>query len=88
MAKGKVSVSRPKIKGQENLKNITSAFYEASRISFSLVFFPVAILLFGVWLDKKFTTTPLFIILGIVFGVTIGLYKATRIRKSETLKNG
>jgi len=60
---------------------LAEAFYEASKISFSLVFFPIVLLLIAVWLDKKLSTTPLFIIVGIIFGVVLGIYQAVGVRK-------
>lgn len=78
-----------KINSQESFTILSKAFYEASKISFSLVFFPIVTLLLGVWLDKKFSTTPLFIIIGIISGVFMGIYKATRINISrKVFKNG
>ena len=79
---------KKKTTSQESFLQLSAAFYEASKISFSLVFFPVVILLVSIWIDKKLSTTPLFIILGIVSGVFAGIYKAMRIRKTGILKNG
>ena len=86
ISKNKKSTS--KIQSQESFVILSNAFYEASKISFSLVFFPIVLLLAGVWLDKKLSTTPIFIILGIILGVSVGIYKSTRIRKSNYFKNG
>lgn len=64
-------------------KTIANAMYEASRISFSLVFFPVILLLIGIKADKSLGTTPLFIILGAISGVVVGIYKATKIKREK-----
>lgn len=88
MAKKKESRTVPKLSSQESFQLLSNAFYEASKISFSLVFFPIVILLAAIWLDKKLSTTPLFIILGIIIGVLTGVYKATRIKKPGSIKNG
>jgi len=79
-----------KISSKDSFRNLS--FYEASKISFSLVFYPIVLLLLGVWLDKRFGTIPLFIIAGVISGVVLGIYKATRIRltisKKGEEKNG
>jgi len=81
-----------KISSKDSFRNLSYAFYEASKISFSLVFYPIVLLLLGVWLDKRFGTIPLFIIAGVISGVVLGIYKATRIRltisKKGEEKNG
>lgn len=72
------------IRKENNWYILGQAFYEASIISFSLVFFPIIFLLLGVFLDKKFSTTPLFIVIGIVLGVITSIYKATRIKLQKS----
>ncbi|KKQ37247.1 MAG: hypothetical protein US53_C0023G0002 [Candidatus Woesebacteria bacterium GW2011_GWA1_37_7] len=59
--------------------NLAQAFAEASKLSISFVFYPVILLLIGLWLDKKYNTTPLFIILSIVIGMLIFIYQASKI---------
>jgi len=81
MVKKEVVQVGQKNKSNKGFRTLSEAFYEASRISFSLVFFPIVLLLLGVWADKKFGTTPLFIIAGIISGVLGGIYQATRIKK-------
>lgn len=65
----------------KELLNLGKAFQQASVISFSLVFFPITFLLLGVFLDKHFKTTPLFIIIFMIVGIIIGVYQAISIRK-------
>lgn len=85
MSKKKGEKKVKKLSSEESFRLLANAFSEASKITFSLVFFPIIILLAGVWLDKKFSTTPIFIIIGIILGVVIGIYQATRIRKNINL---
>ncbi|OGM28280.1 hypothetical protein A2962_00125 [Candidatus Woesebacteria bacterium RIFCSPLOWO2_01_FULL_39_61] len=80
-------ISSKKSEKENSWYLLSQAFYEASIISFSLVFFPIVMLLLGVFLDKKFSTTPLFIVIGIILGVITAIYKATRI-KLHKFKNG
>ncbi len=75
-------------KKEINTTRLSEAFYEASKISFSLVFFPIVILLIGVWLDKKFGTIPLFIIVGIMVGLFAGMISATRIKRKVFSQKG
>lgn len=42
---------------------------QASGIGFTVVFCVVGCFFLGYFLDKKFDTTPLFIILGLLFGI-------------------
>lgn len=67
-------------------KELARAFRETSTISFSLVFFPIILLLIGVFLDKKFSTTPLFIIIAIVLGVTLTVYQAIKLGRNIKVK--
>ena len=63
------------------IKGLAEAFEEATSITITLVAFPVILLLIGVFLDKTFSTTPLFIFLGIIVGVLAGIYQAMRVSK-------
>lgn len=64
-----------------------SAFNEASKITVGLVMFPVLLLLVGVAVDRVLATTPLFIFIGIIAGVGIGIYQAVVIsNKSKSVK--
>jgi len=67
---------------KENIKpnyaNLFKVFGEASSLSISFVFFPVIFLLVGVFLDKKFNTAPLFIILGVVAGFFVFAYQVKK----------
>jgi len=67
-------------------KELAKAFQQTSTISFSLVLFPIVLLLIGVFLDKKFSTTPLFIIIAIVLGVTLAVYQAIRLGRNIKVK--
>lgn len=67
--------------------NLMHAFEEATKLSVSFVTFPVIFLLFGVWLDKKFDTVPVFILSGIVLGFVIFTIEAYRaIKKIQNTK--
>lgn len=74
---GKVTATK---KGYELL---IYALEEASKISFSLVFFPIILLLIGVWIDKRAGTTPLFIIIGIIAGVFAATYQLLQVSKKK-----
>ncbi|KKQ43521.1 MAG: hypothetical protein US60_C0001G0036 [Microgenomates group bacterium GW2011_GWC1_37_8] len=58
--------------------NLIPALEEASKLSISFVFFPVVFLLIGVWLDKKFNTIPVFILVSIIIGFLIFAFQAWR----------
>ncbi|OGM13454.1 hypothetical protein A3A76_04000 [Candidatus Woesebacteria bacterium RIFCSPLOWO2_01_FULL_39_23] len=58
---------------------LLSAFGEASSLSIIFVFFPVIFLVLGVFLDKKFGTMPLFIILGVGFGIAAFAYQVKKV---------
>jgi len=58
--------------------NLFKAFGEASSLSVSFVLFPVVFLLIGVFLDKKFNTVPLFIILSVVVGIFLFIYQVKK----------
>ncbi len=68
------------------IKQLVSAFEEASSISLTLVAIPVIFLFIGVFLDKTFSTTPLFIITGIIAGVTAGVWRAMNMGKKYKFK--
>lgn len=69
-----------------DIKPMIAAFEEATSITIGLVAFPIILLLVGVFIDKTFSTTPLFIFLGIISGVGIGIYRATKISKQINFK--
>lgn len=54
---------------------------EASQLSISFVLFPVIFLLIGVFLDKKFNTVPLFILLGVLVGIILFIFQVKSILK-------
>ncbi|KKQ55482.1 MAG: ATP synthase subunit a, partial [Candidatus Woesebacteria bacterium GW2011_GWC1_38_13] len=60
--------------------NIFLAFGKASEISFNLVFLPVILLFFGLFVDKTLNTTPLFIIVGSIAGLFFAVCKAIKIK--------
>ncbi|KKQ82773.1 MAG: hypothetical protein UT06_C0037G0009 [Candidatus Woesebacteria bacterium GW2011_GWA1_38_8] len=66
--------------------NIFLAFGKASEISFNLVFLPVILLFFGLFVDKTLNTTPLFIIVGSIAGLFFAVCKAIKI-KDQIYKN-
>ncbi len=65
-------------KKTDSFAELVKAFSEATNIVFSLVFFPIVLLILGVFLDKNFNTKPLFIILGIVGGVFFAIYQGIK----------
>jgi F0F1-type ATP synthase assembly protein I len=64
-----------------DLKDMIAAFEEATSITITLVAFPVILLVLGVFIDKTFSTTPLFIFVGIISGVVLGIYRAVDVSK-------
>jgi|GEM_PF-3096485 len=58
-----------------NFYVLISAYKEATSITFSLVFLPVIFLIIGFFLDKTFSSTPLFIVFGIIAGVIAGFWR-------------
>ena len=62
-----------------DVKSMASAFEEATRITATLVFLPILLLIVGVFVDKSLSTTPLFIFIGIIAGVALGIYRAVKI---------
>jgi F0F1-type ATP synthase assembly protein I len=73
--KVKKPVSDTKEKSKLDYKNLFWMYGEATKLSLGLVFLPVAALLIGVFIDKKLGTTPLFIIVSIITGLFVFLYK-------------
>ncbi len=67
--------------------NLAKTFEEASLMSLSLVSLPVLLLLFGIFLDKKLETTPFFIIIGVGFGISLGIYRAVSLGKKIKLSS-
>ncbi|OGM32814.1 hypothetical protein A2803_05705 [Candidatus Woesebacteria bacterium RIFCSPHIGHO2_01_FULL_44_21] len=61
------------------IRDLARAFEEATSITFTLVALPVVLLIVGVFIDKTLSTTPLFIIIGIIMGVPIGIWRAQKI---------
>jgi F0F1-type ATP synthase assembly protein I len=75
-------------KDQKNIKPDYQILFrsmgEASQMSISFVFFPIVILLIGVWLDKRFDTIPLFILIGILVGIIIFILQVrSAIKKAQ-----
>ena len=68
------------------IKNLVTAFEEATTISLTLVVLPVLFLIIGVFLDKTFSTTPLFIFVGIITGVIAGIWRAMAMAKKYKIK--
>jgi F0F1-type ATP synthase assembly protein I len=69
------------------ISTLIKAFQKASEITFSLVFLPSIFLLVALFLDKKYQTTPIFIIIGIVLGVSLGILKATNLKLNRKEDN-
>jgi F0F1-type ATP synthase assembly protein I len=70
-------------------KNRISTFYllvQASKITFKLVFIPILLLFFGLFIDKTLDTTPLFLAIGCIAGLFFAFYKVRSIRKNFTVK--
>ena len=66
---------------------------KATEVSFNLVFFPIILLFFGLFIDKRLNTTPLFIIIGCLSGLFFALYKATKVKdliygRNDEIKKG
>ena len=64
-----------------DLKEMAKAFEEATSITVTLVALPVILLLVGVFIDRYLSTTPLFIFLGIIGGVALGIWRALEVSK-------
>jgi F0F1-type ATP synthase assembly protein I len=64
------------------MRDLFGAFEEATSITVGLVAIPVVLLILGVFLDKTLGTIPLFIFLGIMGGIVIGIYRAYSISKN------
>mgnify|MGYP005873931395 FL=1 len=52
--------------------SLLNAFAQASTLSISFVFYPIILLISGVFIDKRFKTSPFFTISGIILGIEIG----------------
>ena len=59
------------------------AFSEAFNVTASLVFFPIVLVLLGVFVDKTFNTKPLFIIIGMILGIIIGVWQAIKVTREK-----
>ena len=66
-----------------DVRDMIAAFEEATSISITLVALPVLFLVLGVFLDKTLSTTPVFIIIGIIIGVASGIWRAIKISKKH-----
>lgn len=69
-----------------DVKDMMSAFEEATSITINLVAIPIVLLIVGVFIDKTFSTTPIFIFIGIIAGVGLGIYRALAISKKYKFK--
>lgn len=67
-------------------EELARAFEEASSIAFGLVAIPVVFLVMGIFADKALATTPLFIIIGILAGIFLGIYRSIKISKNYKIK--
>lgn len=67
--------------------NIFIVLGKASEISFNLVFLPIILLFFGLFIDKTLNTTPLFIVIGSMAGLFFAVYKAIKIKDQIYKKN-
>jgi len=68
---------------QKEIKKKIDPFFifgKATEISFNLVFFPVILLFLGLFIDKKFHTTPVFILSGCVLGFVYAVYRASKLK--------
>jgi F0F1-type ATP synthase assembly protein I len=61
-----------------------------SLIGFSLVIPAILFLLFGVYLDRKFQTSPIFLFSGVILGICVAFYETKKLilpfleKRSET----
>lgn len=65
-----------------NYPKLITAFGEATKLSVTFVFFPVMLLLVGVWIDKKFSTLPAFTICAVVLGLVAFVFQVKRTLKT------
>ena len=56
-----------------------SAWSQAMQLSWTLLFSLLLPLLIGIWLDKKYDTVPLFILIGTVLGILAATVGVARI---------
>lgn len=68
------------------IREMGKAFEEATSITINLVALPIVLLVVGVFIDKTFSTTPIFIFIGIIAGVGAGIYRAMQIGKQYKFK--
>jgi len=76
-------------KSTEVTKTGVDAFYlmgKALSITFKLIFIPILLLFSGLFIDKKFDTTPLFIVIGFIAGLFFTVFKALAIKKHLLIK--
>lgn len=79
-----MAVRKKKKKDKDGKLEWITAIEKASTLSITIVFFPVAFLLLGVWLDKRLESTPIFILLGMITGIVLGMY--VFIKKGKEIK--
>lgn len=65
----------------KELRDLAKVWQEATGVALTMVMLPVIFLLLGVFLDKTFSTTPAFIIITIIIGVPVGVWRAYKIGK-------
>jgi F0F1-type ATP synthase assembly protein I len=64
---------------------LAKTFEEATVMCLSLVSLPVLLLFLGLFVDKKLDTLPLFVIIGVVLGISFGIYRAVTLSKNIKL---
>ena len=64
---------------------LAKTFEEATVMCLSLVSLPVLLLFLGLFIDKKLDTLPLFAIIGVVLGISFGIYRAVTLSKNIKL---
>lgn len=69
-----------------DMGDLLDTFNEATSITANLVALPVLFLVIGFFIDKALSTTPIFIFLGIIGGVGLGIYRAMKISKNYKFK--
>jgi F0F1-type ATP synthase assembly protein I len=65
--------------------NYSYVFGKARKISFNLVFFPSFLLFFGLFIDKRLDTTPLFLIVGFIAGLFFAVFKGRSLWKKHLI---
>ncbi len=71
---------------KNEVSDLVGAFGEATSITGNLVALPLIFLIAGFFLDKTLSTTPIFIFLGIIVGVGLGIMRAMKISKNYKFK--